>query len=180
MSWRAKAPPAFVGVLPAPAAVAVTCTLALVAALLALRQHPLAAAEPEALRMWVTAIASCWVWLLARLVRRASPPRPEAGRRRPAPAEPLPRLRELEAQVLFSSSSATDFYHRLRGELAEIALDRLNRRNLDPRSNPEAARSALGQEAFSILLAPTQEPDREAKGVELARLGTILDALERL
>jgi hypothetical protein len=180
VSWRTNSASVFAGVLPGPAAVAAGCTLGLVAALLILRQHPLPAAGPEVLRAWVTAVAACGVWLLARLVRRAFPVERRSRRRHLPHDEPPARLRELEAHVLFSSSSALDFYHRLRGELAEIALDRLGRRNLSPRSNPDAVRSALGREAFTVLLAPTPEPEREAKGLDLARLGAILEALERL
>lgn len=167
--WRA---------LPLPALTAVALTGGLVAALV------LAPGASWPLRIYVIGLAAACVWLLASLVRLASEePWPLRGPAAPT-LEELQRPRELgeiESAIMFARSRGFDFQVRVRPVLRSIAAARLAmRRGIDLDAEPEAARRALGKEAFAALQPPAQPIDREARGVGLAELKRLVEALEGL
>jgi hypothetical protein len=138
--------------------------------------------EAAVLRTYVVALGACGLWWLVGLVRKAHPPlRPPAIHwRRPDREEGPAQLRQLESAVLFSRTTAFDFYHGLRPLLRAIAEDRLaGHHAIDLEQSPEAARRLLGEEAFAALVTEP-EPERRVRGLSLERQRRVVEALERL
>jgi hypothetical protein len=137
-----------------------------------------------AFRLWVVAvgaigIASLTEWALAgravqdvkdARLRRAWWRRPGSDRVRP--------LEELEHAVDFSLGTAFDVHFRLRPHLRRVAAHRLAARGVSLDQQPERARALLGQEAWELVRSDRPEPeDRAARGLELARLRRVVEAL---
>ncbi|HUH15926.1 MAG TPA: hypothetical protein VML35_08585 [Gaiellaceae bacterium] len=127
--------------------------------------------------------------VLARLVaalRAALPRSPSAFdgalRRAGQPAERLPELAKFEREVALGASTAFDLHYRLRPSLRRIAGELLAaRRSIDLDGDPEAARRALGEEAWELVRADREPPrERFGRGIELASLGTVVSSLEAL
>lgn len=90
------------------------------------------------------------------------------------------QLEELEHAVDFSLTTAFDVHYRLRPHLVRIAAHRLSvRRGIQLEADPAAARRVLGEAAWE-LVRPDREPpgDRNAKGIDVVALRTIVAALE--
>ena len=79
-------------------------------------------------------------------------------------------------------ASAFDLHHRLRPTLRETAAGLLAaRRGIDLDAHPEAARAALGEDAWEIVRADRPAPtDRTARGADLASVDRAIAALEAL
>ncbi len=122
--------------------------------------------------------------LLHGLVRLTGSPQahpfpPRRSRPLPPPERP-PGLARLEREVALGIHAAFDFHSRLRPQLREIAAHRLeSRRGIE--LDTEAARAALGEEAWT-LLRPNREPprDRFAAGVSATELERLVETLERI
>lgn len=101
------------------------------------------------------------------------------------PAPPVrarPReLERLERLVYLSVGSASTVHSRLRPLLREVAARRLESRRGIDLDRGEGAREALGPAAWE-LLRPDREPpaDRFARGLPLADLDALADAVERI
>ena len=115
---------------------------------------------------------------------------PTAGRSRfervlRAPPRPRPRpdaLGSLARRVLLATETAFEVPYRLRPLLREIAAYRLSaRRGIDLDADPEAARDALGAEAWE-LVRPDRPvpPDRLGPGLRLSDLRAAVHSLERI
>jgi hypothetical protein len=139
-----------------------------------------------ALRLWLVGVGAivCWAVVGAATARWAaseSPrfvlPRPW---RRPVPGR-VRQLEELERAVEFSLTTAFDLHFRLRPHLVRIAADRLAARGVNLQEGPERARVALGPDLWE-LVRPDREPpeERSAPGVDLARLGRVVEQLDAL
>jgi hypothetical protein len=79
-----------------------------------------------------------------------------------------------------AQSTSFDLHYRLRPTLRRLARELLrSRRGIDLDGDPEAARQALGDEAWEIVRADRPAPDdRFARGTDLATLGTVVSSLE--
>ena len=139
------------------------------------------------LHVYVLALAAIGLFQLVAAVRAASP---RAGasafdaalRSRTRREERLPELAQLEREVTLGMATAFDLHYRLRPSLRRIAGELLAaRRGIDLDGDPEAARRALGDEAWE-LVRPDREPPRErfGRGIEPAALGTVVSSLEAL
>lgn len=102
-----------------------------------------------------------------------------------APPRPRPRpdaLGSLERRVLLATETAFEVHYRLRPLLREIASHRLSaRRGIDLEADPEAAREALGAEAWELVRPDRAAPvDRLGPGLRLADLRAAVHSLERI
>lgn len=139
------------------------------------------------LRVYVLALAAVLLARLWVLLRAELPPRRasafDRALRRPARRpERLPELEKIEREVALGTATAFDLHYRLRPSLRRIAGELLAaRRGIDLDGDPEAARRALGDEAWE-LVRPDREPPRErfGRGIEPAALGTVVSSLEAL
>jgi hypothetical protein len=105
-----------------------------------------------------------------------------ALRPRPPSDERLAALQRVERAVALGLANSAYLHARLRPLVVRIAAERLlERRGIDFEREPERARACLDPEVWE-LVRPDREPprDREAAGLELARLEAMVDALERL
>jgi hypothetical protein len=113
-------------------------------------------------------------WRLARQVLPPPEPLPTA-----APYEPrdegLLLLTSLESRLSWGATDPDRFRTRVRPELVALAADLLRtRRGIDLRTEPDLARSILGEPLWQLITrTPTRSPSRS----ELSRL---VDTLERI
>ena len=105
-----------------------------------------------------------------------------ALRRRPSRYERLAELARLEREVALASANAFDLHYRLRPVVREVAGGLLAaRRGIDLDARPEAARAALGEDAWEIARGDRPPPaDRSGPGFEPERLRAVVTALEAL
>jgi hypothetical protein len=124
---------------------------------------------------------------LVRATARAQPPEERSEfasalrRRRRADAR-VEALARLEDQVSLAVASALDLHVRLLPAVREAAAELLlTRRGIDLEADPEAAREALGDEAWALLRPDLGPPaDRFGKGIPPARLRALVDAVEAI
>ena len=113
-------------------------------------------------------------WRLARQL--VPPPAPLLA---PAPDEPrdegLLLLSSLESRLSWGATDPDRFRSRVRPELVSLADDLLRtRRGIDLRTEPDRARSILGEPLWQLIIrTPTRSPSR-------AELSRLVDALERI
>jgi hypothetical protein len=113
-------------------------------------------------------------WRLARLVvpppEPLPVPRPDDSR-----DEGLLLLTSLESRLSWGASDPDRFRDRVRPELVGLATDLLRtRRGVDLRTEPDRARTILGEPLWQLTTRP---PERSPSRAELSRL---VDALERI
>lgn len=124
--------------------------------------------------------------LLARLQSSLPERRPSpvdaALNRKPRPLARIPELEKLEREVTLGQATAFDLHFRLRPTLRRIASELLHaRRGIDLDANPEAARRALGEEAFELVRADREPPlDRFGRGIDAGSLSRVVTSLEAL
>jgi hypothetical protein len=135
--------------------------------------------------VYVLAVASIALFHLVHFVRAAhpsaGPSRFDAGlRRRAQRQERLPELTKIEREVALGMTTAFDLHYRLRPSLRRTAAELLtSRRGIDIDRQPEAARRALGEDAWEIVRGDREPPDdRFAPGIGLAPLARAVAALE--
>ena len=123
------------------------------------------------------AVVGLAVGLSWRLARQVVPP-PEPL---PAPVpyesrdEGLLLLTSLESRLSWGGTDPDRFRDRVRPELVDLASDLLRtRRGIDLRTEPDRARSILGEPLWQLI---TRTPMRSPSRAELSRL---VDALERI
>ena len=138
----------------------------------------------EIVAAYLLALAAIALLTLARLARtedewerstselsRALAPRPRVRLR---PAE----LIRTERDLTLSTASAAEVHARLLPQLRDVAAARLADRHDMGLAD---ARDLLGDEAWELLRPDRPIPsDRNAPGLPLRRIGTLLDAVERL
>jgi hypothetical protein len=122
----------------------------------------------------VVGLAVGLTWRLSRLV--TPPPEPPVA---DPPDEPLDDARllltSLESRLSWGASDPDRFRERVRPELVGLATDLLRtRRGVDPRTQPEHARTILGDPLWQLMTGPLE---RSPSRAELARMVT---ALERI
>ena len=139
------------------------------------------------LHVYALTIAAIALLHLVRAVRAAHPvqaasPFDTAPRKHTRRDERLPELARVEREVSLGVATAFDLHYRLRPPLRRIAGELLAaRRGIDLDGSPEAARTALGDEAWEIVRADRDPPhDRHQAGLDLATLHTLVASLEAL
>jgi hypothetical protein len=137
------------------------------------------------LHVYVLLLAAYGLIRLLAALRASLPPRrPSAFEaaltRRPRPPRRIPELERMEREVSLGLATAFDFHYRLRPRLRRIAAELLTtRRGIDLDGEPEAARRALGDEAWELLRGDREPPrDRFGAGIELGSLRAAVDGLE--
>ena len=122
--------------------------------------------------------------VLRRSLRNTEPSPFEHALRgsRGRPPKRLQQLTQLEREVGLGLANAFDLHNRLRPTLRETAAGLLAaRRGIDLDAQPEAARAALGEDAWEIVRADRPTPtDRTARGADLASVDRAIAALEAL
>ena len=117
---------------------------------------------------------------LRRAYPRETPLRHGAGRRsgfqRPG------NLARLEHLCALGTAGSFDLHHHLRPRLRTIAQGLLTtRRGISLDAEPDAARAALGGEAYDLVRHDRPPPqDRLARGLPVAELERIVQSLERV
>lgn len=118
------------------------------------------------------AVGVCW-WLARRIVPPPDPLPPATGAD-PTPAGLL-QLTSLESRLSWGSSDPDRFEERVRPLLVELAGERLrSRRGVDPRTDPDHARTILGDPLWTLMTGPLP---RSPSRAELSRL---VAAIERI
>jgi len=99
-----------------------------------------------------------------------------------APREPrAAELDRLERAVDLGVARAEDFHMLLRPALRGIAATLLAARGVDLERDPERVRELLGEESWDLLRPGLERPPNpRGRGVEPARLGRLVEDLERL
>jgi hypothetical protein len=138
-------------------------------------------------RVYLLLVAAIGLFHLVRMVRTAfpaaGPSRFDAAlRRRPQRQERLPELARVEREVTLGMATAFDLHYRLRPSLRRSASELLAaRRGIDIDRDPEAARRALGEDAWEIVRGDREPPDdRFGPGIKPAALGRVVASLESL
>ncbi|HEY0167107.1 MAG TPA: hypothetical protein VGB75_08700 [Jatrophihabitans sp.] len=119
--------------------------------------------------------------VLVQLVREtAAEPPPPAPVDPPAPAggEYLSRLRQSERRLEAASRDGSKYDRNVRPVLARLAVERLRQKyGLDPVSQPIQAREVLGEQLWSLTIAP---PTPASPAPSHAQLSALLDQIEAL
>jgi hypothetical protein len=133
-------------------------------------------------RIYALLLCAVTLVLVVAALRRAYPPatplRHDAGRRsgdqRPG------NLARLEHLCALGTAGSFDLHHHLRPRLRTIAQGLLTtRRRIALDDEPDAARAALGAEAYDLVRHDRPAPvDRLARGLPVADLERIVDSLE--
>lgn len=140
-----------------------------------------------AVHVYVLALAAIGLSHLLAAARGALPqhrpsPFDAALRRRARPAQRIPELERMEREVALGLATAFDLHYRLRPRLRRIAAELLAaRRGIELDARPDAARRALGDDAWEIVRGDREPPRaRFAPGLDIASLRRAVDALEAL
>jgi hypothetical protein len=137
-----------------------------------------------ALRIYALLLAGATLVVALAALRRAYP-RPPRRRsaRRPGGERARPRtLARIEDELALGAASSFDLHHRVRPRLRGIADDLLRaRRGVSLEQEAERARAALGDTAWELVRPERPPPeDRQARGIPISELRTVVEALERL
>jgi hypothetical protein len=137
--------------------------------------------------VYALVVASILLLALVRVLQATLPPAAPsrfdaALRRGRARAERLPELARIEREVTLGMATAFDLHYRLRPTLRRTASELLAaRRGIDLDADREAARKALGEDAWEIVRGDREPPtDRFGPGIELDALRSTVTALEAL
>jgi hypothetical protein len=140
-----------------------------------------------AVHVYLLGLAAIGLGLLLTALRDALPPqRPSpfdaALRTRARPTQRIPELERMEREVALGLATAIDLHHSLRPRLRRIAAELLAaRRGIELDVNPDAARRALGDDAWEIVRGDLEPPrERFAAGLDIASLRLAISALENL
>ena len=120
--------------------------------------------------------------VLVQLVREtaAGPQPPPELFEQPAPGggEYLSRLRQSARRLEAACRDGSKYDRNVRPMLARLATERLRQKyGIDPRSQPIQAREVLGEQLWSLTMAP---PTPSSPASSHAQLSTLLDQIEAL
>ena len=140
-----------------------------------------------AVHVYVLAVAAVGLGHLLAALRAALPPRRPSAfdaalNRRTHPGPRIPELERMEREVSLGLTTAFDLHYRLRPRVRGIAAELLAaRRGIELDASPDAARRALGDDAWEIVRGDLEPPrERSAAGLDIASLRLAVDALEAL
>lgn len=132
-------------------------------------------------------VAAIVLFILVRALRAMLPPSlpsrfDAALRRRRTQVERLPELAKIEREVTLGLATAFDLHYRLRPTLRRTAAELLaSRHGIDLDLDHEAAREALGEDAWDIVRGDREPPEnRFGPGIQLDALRSTVAALEAL
>jgi hypothetical protein len=138
-----------------------------------------------ALRLWLVALGAIGLSALTghalagRSVRDVAGPRLAWGWWRRPRRERIRALEELEHAVDFSLGTAFDVHYRLRPHARRVAAYRLAARGISLDAQPARASAVLGPDAWEVVRPDRPEPeDRNARGLDLARLRSVVEGLD--
>jgi hypothetical protein len=119
--------------------------------------------------------------LLHRMRRVAAVrPTPSGSYQRDA-VEPLAQLVRIERSVELSGASRLEYEHRLQPTLRYLAAERLRlRRGINIDRRPDAARAALGESAWDMVMRRGASSDRRAAAPTLAEIRLLFETLEQV
>ena len=159
--------------------IATTFALTTIALIVVLGVHPVS--TERILAGYVLALAAIG---LAALMRLLGAERDDTSRfeqvlgRKPVDATRPSEVVRIEREITLGSSSAGNLHQRLLPLLRDAAGARLA---LDFDLHPARARAALGDDTWELLRPDRPVPeDRNAPGLPLRRVQSIVDELERL
>ncbi|MEO7260074.1 MAG: hypothetical protein ABI047_02240 [Jatrophihabitantaceae bacterium] len=96
----------------------------------------------------------------------------------PAGGEYLSRLRQLERRLEAASRDGSKYDRNVRPVLAKLATDRVRQRyGIDPRNQPIQAREVLGEQLWSLTIAPAEPASPAPSHAELSTLLSLIEAL---
>jgi len=96
----------------------------------------------------------------------------------PAGNDYLSRLRQLERRLEAASSDGSKYDRNVRPLLARLATDRLRQKyGINPGRQPAQARQVLGEQLWSLTIAPTAQPSPAPSHAELTALVARIEAL---
>jgi hypothetical protein len=156
-------------------------TLALVVAILIAPER-----VTLAVHVWLLVVLGLAFLAFLRLVQALYPRSPspfDSSFRRPQVSAERPgSLSRLEREVSMAGSAAFDVHFRLRPVIAALATELLSsRRGIDLASDPDRAQGALGDDVWELVRPDRPQPSqRHGSGIDEARLGRIVSALEHL
>lgn len=137
-----------------------------------------------ALRVYALLVCAAALGLAIARLRRWYPPagplrRPPGADR---PREPVRSLAQLENLVALGVEDARDLHFRLRPRVRALAAELLeSRRGIALNVQPEAARAALGDEAWELVRSDRPAPGGErAPGITRGQLERVVASLERI
>ena len=139
-----------------------------------------------AIHVWLLIVLGLVFLAFMRLVQSLYPriPSPfDASLRRQQPSAERPgSLSRLEREVSMAGSAAFDVHFRLRPVIAELATELLSaRRGIDLEREPERAHAALGDDVWELVRPDRPQPaERHGSGIDEARLGRVVTALEHV
>ena len=140
-----------------------------------------------AAHVYALVLAAIGLGYLLAAMRDALPPRRPSAfdaalRTRTRPDQRIPELERMEREVALGLATAFDLHFRLRPRLRRIATALLTARHgLELDGSPEAARRALGDDAWEIVRGDREPPhERFAAGLDIASLRRAVSALEAL
>jgi hypothetical protein len=135
-------------------------------------------------RIYALLLCAVTLVLVVAALRRAYPPatplRHGAGR---SSGFPRPgNLARLEHLCILGTAGSFDLHHHLRPRVRSIAQGLLTtRRRIALDAEPDAARAALGGEAYDLVRHDRPPPvDRLARGLPMSELERIVESLERV
>jgi hypothetical protein len=140
-----------------------------------------------AAHVYALVLAAIGLGYLLAAMRDALPPRRPSAfdaalTRRASPDRRIPELERMEREVALGLATAFDLHYRLRPRLRRIATALLTARHgIELDGSPEAARRALGDDAWEIVRGDREPPhERFAAGLEIGSLRRAVAALEAL
>jgi hypothetical protein len=119
--------------------------------------------------------------IVLRLRYPRSQPRRKPRTRELAPSSPA-ELARIEQAVVLGVDASFDLHHRLRPQLRTIATELLAvRRGLALDAEPDRSRRVLGEQAWELVRPDRPAPDdRQARGIAISELRSVVESLERL
>ena len=119
--------------------------------------------------------------VLVQLVREtaADPqPLPPVESSAPAGGDYFATLRQLERRLEAASRDGSKYDRNVRPVLARLATERLRQKyGIDPRRQPVQAREALGEQLWSLTIAPPEPASPAPSHAELSTLVALIEAL---
>jgi hypothetical protein len=140
-----------------------------------------------ALHVYVLTLVAVGLGHTLAALRAALPPRRPSAfdaalERRKRRVQRIPELERMEREVSLGLATAFDLHYRLRPRIRGVAAELLAaRRGIELDAQPDAARRALGEDAWEIVRGDREPPrDRFGAGLEIDSLRLAVDALEAL
>ncbi len=168
------------------AALAAIATIALLAVVTIFQEH-----RSLAVNSWLLTIGGLVIWACLRALTESLPTSQSSAfdsvrRHTPEPQARLGEVIAIEGVILDAEWSWNSVEHRLRPLMRKLAAERLlERRQVDMESEPDAARTILGDELWALVRPGPYEPEAHqigahGRGISRATVGQAVKVLEEL